>query len=605
MILKLAFRNLVRMPWRTVLYFLVILLIALAVTASAFVFVACDGAGRSLDENYIFVASLVPRDSASQVSLRDLGYCLSDADVLAYQVAMTEYDSVVPSGANLYRLPEKVAPEDAEIFWMDSPACEIVAVENLSLAYPFFTGDCTITAGTGFTAAGYNGALAELLIPWWMAEKYELSVGDTVIRRYLGLNGTTENFLFFPCKVVGIYTSKNAEGADTGNYPAYFPLAVAELDYGYFATRATTTDDLMIERADFMLRDREAFSTFVMAAVENGLDLQEANLVFNNSSYDVLREELQNIDTIAALVFIVALVVGVGVFAFFTAYFGNSRRKEKEILHALGMKKCSVSAMMAAELCVIAVAAAIVGFFGGMGAADAVCGYVNETVLAEASESAVLRAADSARTDPGAMPLEREIEIEISISGGKATVPDIPVNRIKTVGEDELGISRQVFYDIDTAQNIIQEYAPWVPREVVGLTDLSQVETSISYEDLMALPDYREGRIYCFVSEEYAHELEREYIYLTPRDKTGFGMVSSVSSAIGGFLIPQSTWIVVAGTYEDNEYCSGSDILIRMEDYYRLYSELSVTDDDFRFERIGEIVKKETGEKEEEAYGDS
>ena len=140
MILKLAFRNLVRMPWRTVLYFLVILLIALAVTASAFVFVACDGAGRSLDENYIFVASLVPRDSASQVSLRDLGYCLSDADVLAYQVAMTEYDSVVPSGANLYRLPEKVAPEDAEIFWMDSPACEIVAVENLSLVYRFLQG---------------------------------------------------------------------------------------------------------------------------------------------------------------------------------------------------------------------------------------------------------------------------------------------------------------------------------------------------------------------------------------------------------------------------------------------------------------------------------
>ena len=70
-------------------------------------------------------------------------------------------------------------------------------------------------------------------------------------------------------------------------------------------------------------------------------------------------------------------------------------------------------------------------------------------------------------------------------------------------------------------------------------------------------------------------------------------------------MIPQSTWIVVAGTYEDNEYCSSSDILIRMEDYYRLYSELSVTDDDFRFERIGEIVKKETGEKEEEAYGDS
>ena len=43
MIIKLAFRNLVRMPWRTVLYFLVVFFLVVAVTASVFVYTAFSG----------------------------------------------------------------------------------------------------------------------------------------------------------------------------------------------------------------------------------------------------------------------------------------------------------------------------------------------------------------------------------------------------------------------------------------------------------------------------------------------------------------------------------------------------------------------------------
>lgn len=53
MIIKLAFRNLVRMPWRTVLYFLVVFFLVVAVTASVFVYTACTGAKTALDEAYI------------------------------------------------------------------------------------------------------------------------------------------------------------------------------------------------------------------------------------------------------------------------------------------------------------------------------------------------------------------------------------------------------------------------------------------------------------------------------------------------------------------------------------------------------------------------
>ena len=48
------------------------------------------------------------------------------------------------------------------------------------------------------------------------------------------------------------------------------------------------------------------------------------------------------------------------------------------------------------------------------------------------------------------------------------------------------------------------------------------------------------------------------------------------------------------GTFEENKYCKGADILIRMEDYHRLFRKFSITDEEFFFERIGKIVKKET-----------
>ena len=54
----------------------------------------------------------------------------------------------------------------------------------------------------------------------------------------------------------------------------------------------------------------------------------------------------------------------------------------------------------------------------------------------------------------------------------------------------------------------------------------------------------------------------------------------------------RSKYVVVIGTYEDNEYCSGDDVLIRMEDYHQIFLKFSITDESFYFERIGTVVKK-------------
>lgn len=73
MVLKFAFRNLVRLPWRTVLYFMIIFFIVLAITGSLFVYGACSDAREALDENYIFVASLIKSSSSSTVMSFKIG----------------------------------------------------------------------------------------------------------------------------------------------------------------------------------------------------------------------------------------------------------------------------------------------------------------------------------------------------------------------------------------------------------------------------------------------------------------------------------------------------------------------------------------------------
>ena len=88
----------IRLPWRTLFCFAIVFFIVLSVSASLFVCVACEHAREALDENYVFVASLVPRKKDS-LSLRDIGYCADGTEILSYNVSMSENNGVILGGA--------------------------------------------------------------------------------------------------------------------------------------------------------------------------------------------------------------------------------------------------------------------------------------------------------------------------------------------------------------------------------------------------------------------------------------------------------------------------------------------------------------------------
>ena len=583
-VLKFAFRNLVRFPLRTLLYFSIVFFIALSISASLFVYGACANAKETLNEDYIFVASLVPRKKDS-ISLRDIGCCLDGTEILSYNVSMAENNGVILGGAYMQTLPEKTEIENAPSAWVDEIGAKLVAVENLSLVPSFFSGECTMRDGTGMTEKGYAGNDAEVVIPWWFAEKYGISVGDILIRRYY--RDDYETYIYLECEVVGIYET-GALSPDENDYPVYIPLSVAELDYATLVSEVyTPTSELIIERADFVLQNRQAFESFVLRVKKNGLDFREADLIFNNSSYDILHGKLRNITAISMLVLFTVLAVGVCVLIFFTIYLCHSRKREQELLLALGMSRHQISLMLAIELIAIVLISVMIGCSVGYMAADGVCGYVNESVLPNAELSEKIENIGSDENSSLTKPLEQKIRLEISVGEPEVSLPNVTINYAHELNADEIGVSRHLYYNIGSDQQNILEDKRREPIRVVGITDMSAVKTHIFHDEPVM-------GIRVFVSRDFdMSEVENGIIYLTPYDKNGYVSLSESSSMLGNASLPEKAYVHIIGTYEENDYCSGNDMLVCMEDYHRLYSEFSITDESFFFERIGEIYKKE------------
>lgn len=599
MILKYAFRNLRRFPWRTTLYGAMIFFIVVSITASLFIWNATAKAKETLRENYVFVASLVKREN-TKIPLLEIFKCLDHESVEAFNVSMSEANGTIPAGDAMLSMPSEQKKGEKKDIWFDEFGCDLLAVENLALTYPFFSGECTIREGTGLTQEGYNGHVMEILIPWWLADQYGIQVGDTVNRRYI----KTAYYGYLPCKVVGIYES-SATSPDIKSYPAYIPLAIAEIDYGQFLN---DLDPKTVERADFILSDRNDFESFVAHANENGINFKATDIIFNNSTYDVLTSALDNIHTIALLVFLLVLLVGSGLILFVTVYLCTSRTEERKLLIALGMKKMTVGIIIAIELCVIFIFSVFLGFWGGRSSAEVVCRMVNDTVLARASASERIQNIQSSDDFEITMPLEKPIKIELSIKQPCVSQIDVALNKMDVLEENEIGVSRHTFYVMmsgteadfyfeygkvlsDEEQKLfdyIQYERELVTLNVVGVSDLSVIE-------LNTLREYPYEVIGFYVSENspYANE---EAIFMSTRDRNMYTQiyVSGFDAAITPNKMPPSTArYTILGTYKDNDYCSGTDILISLENYHKLYANISVTETDKCFKRIHEIYMKE------------
>lgn len=579
MIFKLAIKNIVRSPGRTLLYFLIIFMTALSVSCGCFVKLAGDNASSSLASDYMFVATLTSATTGEYdkgAGLSDFIICAKSDTVKAYNVSLTLDIGELAEPEALTSLPVKIEnPDDVPAVTSRKIGCDVLASNNIALEPLFFDGTYYFVAGGDFTKEGYAGDRAEMIIPRWVSEKYSINVGDTVVKYMQGVN-----IIYRAHTVVGVYDTADS---DSASLPSYEPIELYCQEYARLTLGKTDyIDGIGINRADFVLGSSGDFEKFVLDAKENGLSFTSCKLTFNDKAYNILKGQLDNVNMIILLMIAVISLTCAGVITFFTAYFYNSRKNEFAVLRCLGMPQRKVRLLFFTEIIILFVISASLGAFTGYKSSGAVCDYINTSVMTEANEMANIKQSeltrDSARK--ARLPLEQIVGIRISLEKAPEAEDKITNRLLKSDGK--ISVRYQNIYNSNVEgtsgqpDEVWKTEDKWEKLRLCSVSDITSVNTSVSYEEAYEERGFP-GRVFCYVSESSGHKAG-DIIRVQKTLYSELYMYSGVGGVFAGRPIISFSTLCVAGTYEENEYFSGNDIIVRAEDFDGIYYKFSLYD---------------------------
>ena len=472
--IKLALRNIVRMPKRTVVNLILFLLVTASVTSGIIVYNATGSALENLDENYTFVASMVSSDpSQRDMRLDDFRICFDDEAVLAYNITFDNRIIFLPEDRLLH---EFISEAELDITPVDSfyTDCGAEATNNLYLERGFFEGKYKMLSGGDFSEDAYDGNTPEIILPKWFADEHGISVGDKIIYYYdIAFYGGTFSMSGIRSVVVGIYenTENPLSHTESGAYiPMQFMMrsgvygGLNSLVSGYKAPQFS------VERADFVLHNRDAIYPFIENAQKSGIDISKIDIVFNNAEYDMIREGLINVRVVVAVLVIIVSSAGFGILLTFTVNTVMARRREKEVLRAVGMKKSAVALMFVIELLIIAILALPLGYISGRIASNLICRYADSTVEGNIEEMKLLEKGED-HPDYTIRPLN--CNIKMSIANGTVETSVREFLPYRTEGADAGGVDVRLVtvYNTNVMKFAEAKTSVWTPITLAVVED--------------------------------------------------------------------------------------------------------------------------------------
>ena len=561
LIFKLALRNAIRLPKRTLLYCLLILLTVASFTVGILIYGATEKALDNLDENYTFVASLIPTTDrtspGSALCISEFQKICDATEYEAYNITLYQDSLYIPDEKLLFEITDNM-PGDSEYpeLFSVKMGCSVIATNNLCLERGFFEGKRELVAGSDFSADAYSGNAREIIIAKWMADKYSISIGSEIC---YGIEKSKANNVvlgtqYIKAKVVGIYLDTENPYVKTVNN-AYVPV-MSFFRYGLIYQSIAGDYDMPISRADFVLPGRDSITVFTDACIASGLDLRICDIIFNNAEYDMIKEGLVNVRTVVVLLVAVVSVAGLGILITFASYFTMTRRKEKTVLRSMGMKRSGIALMFAVEFLLAAVIAAPLGYAGGRIISDTVCRYVDKTVEQD-SVNAALFAENDGMPD-GLKPLVCRVKMSISDGTmeptGTGIVPYYPEER----RDGDAAIKLWKIFDTNAETFAEIATSVFTPVTLAVTEDLSAWKLEDHYRELIDNETLKSFDLPAYVSRESG---------LSPGDRLYY-IANELKSDFTSYpYLRQPILMYVAGYYEENGIISGTDVLTVYETY--------------------------------------
>lgn len=353
-IFKFAFKNIIRFPARTLLYFAIVFVTVVTVLVCYALQNAGEAAAVRFREDYAAVATVIPRETPDgsisvKLYLNDLEKLRMSDTVVAYGLSVsaekTAFSEIVHS------LPTDEILEREPASFIESRRYSVSGVSNIMLTEQFFCGDSVLTDGEYFNTEDMNLGNNVIIISAEAAEYYGLKVGDSIT-----LNAYERINAYVSYTVKGIYESKAGYGHCFVPFSSLLKLdsavilsAIADPENnGYNGLRYYS-----FSRMDFLLDSVDSGRKFIEDAIDNGLDVDLYDIVINDRPYKIAVNGINTLCNVSAVVFFSVLVAGAALVVLITVLYASVRQKEKQILRALGMKRHAIGAMMLVETVVI------------------------------------------------------------------------------------------------------------------------------------------------------------------------------------------------------------------------------------------------------------
>lgn len=161
---------------------------------------------------------------------------------------------------------------------------------------------------------------------------------------------TTVDYYKFNATVIGTFSGD--EGASRIYIPNKALMKILEETNSSMAM-----NDCYADYAAFKVKDLEAMHEFDDLAKETVSDLAGANYESSTTIYEKNAGPVENLDTIAKVIFVVALIATVVILSLVVIYFMQDRRKEIGIYASLGESKKNIISQLVLEVAFVAVVA--------------------------------------------------------------------------------------------------------------------------------------------------------------------------------------------------------------------------------------------------------
>ena len=574
--LKLALRNIVRMPKRTVINFILLLLVIASVTSGITVYNATGQALENLDENYVFVASMVstePLDYSAEsykrygkeeqnyMTVYDFYNCFDSADILAYNVSFRDSLLHIPAEHWLFDFHEE-SEEEFDIITDCYLDCSVYPTNNLYLERGFFEGKFEMLSGGDFSDKAYRGGAYEIIIPERFAERHGIKVGDHICYHtdssfYKNSSGMIGKY---KARVAGIYTCTD-KSYSVDKTCLYIPLQTflrnGANDFSRFVAGSLSSRDLAIGRADFVLRGRDAIYSFAENAKKTGLDTNKTDIVFNNAGYDMIKDGLLNVRVVVVILVLIVSAAGVGILTTFTINMIIARRQEKEVLRAVGMKKSAVALMFMAELLIIAVLALPLGYVSGRLVSNAICRYADGTVEKDVAELELLNTSNT-ESDDLLLPLNCNIKISIADGTVEASGSNVQPYRSTEKGKEDHDVWLIPLYDTNAGNYSEAKTSEYSEITLAVTDDISNLIVEDHLNELLEENPLYSSRVFLYVPRS------SEYV---PGQKTLIRSVDYRSDLWSGRMNVQVIYCLICGYCDDSLGFSDTVFLTTTEEY--------------------------------------